>query len=94
MTANEEDWDLDTDEIRSIDSEELYQTRPNRWKGNRTTWLTLTEEERLLWRSSEQIRNRDLSIHLYNTFVLKNRPNRAAAGSQDADPEVSMHVRI
>lgn len=84
----EQEWDLDTDEIRSIDSEELYETRPNRWRGKKSTWLGLTEDERLLWGSMELIRNRDLSIHLYNTFVLKNRPTQAA-GSGDAGPEVS-----
>ncbi|KXH26711.1 RNA polymerase I specific transcription initiation factor [Colletotrichum simmondsii] len=76
MTANEESWDLDTDEIRSVDSEELYETRPNRWKGNKATWNSYTQEERLLHRSMEQLRNRDLSVHLYNAFALRNRAVR------------------
>ncbi|KAK1969394.1 hypothetical protein LY78DRAFT_629926 [Colletotrichum sublineola] len=89
MAANEESWDLDTDEIRSIDSEELYENRPNRWKGNRSTWYTYTQEERLLYRSMEKQRDRDLSVHLFNAFALKHRPVRptATAGldAEDAD---------
>ncbi|KAK2030168.1 RNA polymerase I-specific transcription initiation factor [Colletotrichum zoysiae] len=79
MTANEESWDLDTDEIRSVDSEELYETRPNRWKGSKSTWYTYTQEERLLYRSMEKQRDRDLSVHLYNAFALKHRPVRPTA---------------
>ncbi|KAF4784419.1 RNA polymerase I specific transcription initiation factor [Colletotrichum scovillei] len=82
MTANEESWDLDTDEIRSVDSEELYETRPNRWKGNKATWNTYTQEERLLHRSMEQVRNRDLSVHLYNAFALRNRAVRPSAAGE------------
>ncbi|EFQ25610.1 RNA polymerase I specific transcription initiation factor [Colletotrichum graminicola] len=89
MAANEESWDLDTDEIRSVDSEELYETRPNRWKGNRSTWYTYTQEERLLYRSMEKERDRDLSVHLYNAFALKHRPVRPTAtaepDAEDAD---------
>lgn len=89
MTANEESWDLDTDEIRSVDSEELYETRPNRWRGQKSTWQTYTQEERLLHRSMEQLRNRDLSVHLYNAFALKHRPVRPSATAEPADAEVS-----
>ncbi|GKT43073.1 uncharacterized protein ColSpa_03254 [Colletotrichum spaethianum] len=82
MTANEESWDLDTDEIRSVDSEELYETRPNRWRGKRSTWYTYTQEERLLYRSMGQLQNRDLSVHLYNAFALKHRPMRPSATAE------------
>ncbi|KAJ0295772.1 hypothetical protein COL516b_012267 [Colletotrichum fioriniae] len=88
MTANEESWDLDTDEIRSVDSEELYETRPNRWKGNKATWNTYTQEERLLHRSMEQLRNRDLSVHLYNAFALRNRAVRPSAAGEPNDADV------
>ncbi|TQN74028.1 hypothetical protein CSHISOI_01399 [Colletotrichum shisoi] len=87
MTANEDSWDLDTDEIRSVDSEELYETRPNRWRGQKSTWQTYTQEERLLHRSMEQLRNRDLSVHLYNAFALKHRPVRPSATAEPADAE-------
>ncbi|KAK1731683.1 RNA polymerase I-specific transcription initiation factor-domain-containing protein [Colletotrichum acutatum] len=88
MTANEESWDLDTDEIRSVDSEELYETRPNRWKGNKATWNTYTQEERLLHRSMEQLRNRDLSVHLYNAFALRNRAVRPSAAGEPNDADI------
>ncbi|KAK1448083.1 RNA polymerase I specific transcription initiation factor [Colletotrichum cuscutae] len=87
MTADEESWDLDTDEIRSVDSEELYETRPNRWKGNKATWNTYTQEERLLHRSMEQLRNRDLSVHLYNAFALRNRAVRPSAAGQPEEAD-------
>lgn len=66
-------WDLDKDEIASIASDELHQNRPNRWRGPKSTWRTLTEEERLLWQSIKRIEDQDLAIHLYNTFALKRR---------------------
>ncbi|VUC37743.1 unnamed protein product [Clonostachys rosea] len=66
-------WDLDKDEIDSIASDELHQNRPNRWTGPKSTWRTLTEEERLLWQSMKRLDDQDLAIHLYNTFALKKR---------------------
>lgn len=66
-------WDLDKDEIASIASDELHQNRPNRWTGPKSTWRTLTEEERLLWQSMKRLEDQDLAIHLYNTFALKKR---------------------
>ncbi|KAK1992833.1 RNA polymerase I-specific transcription initiation factor [Colletotrichum falcatum] len=87
MTADEESWDLDTDEIRSVDSEELYENRPNRWKGNRSTWYAYTQEERLLYRSMEKERNQDLSVHLYNAFALKHRPVRPKKAAATAEPD-------
>ncbi|GJC84932.1 hypothetical protein ColLi_07770 [Colletotrichum liriopes] len=86
MTVDEESWDLDTDEIRSVDSDELYETRPNRWRGKRSTWYNYTQEERLLYRSMEQQQNRDLSVHLYNAFALKHRPVRPS-GAAEPDAE-------
>ncbi|KAL2757061.1 hypothetical protein ACRALDRAFT_1093052 [Sodiomyces alcalophilus JCM 7366] len=71
-----EAWDLDSDEIRSTASDELHATRPNRWRGAASTWRQWTEEERLLYQSLEQARDRDLAIHLYNAFALKNRHRR------------------
>ncbi|CAH0056565.1 unnamed protein product [Clonostachys solani] len=66
-------WDLDKDEIASIASDELHRNRPNRWTGPKSTWRTLTEEERLLWQSMKRLDDQDLAIHLYNTFALKKR---------------------
>ena len=45
--------------------------RPNRWTGAPSTWHALTAQERGLEASLVELRNRDLSIHLYNSFALK-----------------------
>jgi len=45
--------------------------RANRWKGSDTTWMRLTEEERGIANSLTALRDRDLSVHLYNAFALK-----------------------
>jgi hypothetical protein len=45
--------------------------RPNRWTGPPSTWQSLTAQERGLEASLVELRNRDLSIHLYNSFSLK-----------------------
>ncbi|TPX15509.1 uncharacterized protein E0L32_004489 [Thyridium curvatum] len=77
-------FDYDTDEIRSIDSEDLYEARPNRWKGSHATWRTLTEDDRLTHTALEQTRNQDLSVHLYNAFALKHRHRRRRGGKSSA----------
>ena len=70
--ANDEgEWDKDTDEVNSLDSDELYETRPNRWKGQPSSWTTITEQDRLTYSAFEELRNRDLAIHLYNASALK-----------------------
>ncbi|WKT39718.1 Rrn9 domain [Fusarium oxysporum f. sp. vasinfectum] len=73
MEASATTWELDSDEIASIASEDLYEHRPNRWMGAKSTWRTLTEEDRLLWQSMKQIKDQDLAVHLYNAFALKRR---------------------
>lgn len=73
MSQVEANWDLDSDEIASITSEELHENRPNRWKGSKSTWRHFTEEERMLWRSMKQLQDEDLGVHLYNVFALKQR---------------------
>lgn len=72
----DKEWDKYTDEIRSIDSEELHETRPNRWTGPASTWRKLTAEDRQTYAAIEAIRNRDLSLHLYNAFALKRGGHR------------------
>lgn len=66
-------WDFDSDEIASIDSADLHQSRPNRWTGERSTWRHYTREERMLWRSLKQLGNEDLAKHLYNAVELAKR---------------------
>jgi RNA polymerase I specific transcription initiation factor len=57
-------------------------TRPNRWTGASATWASLTEQERGLAASLDQIRNGDLSVHLFNAFALKKRARDAGYGAQ------------
>lgn len=76
MTSSQEDedWDKSTSEIQSEDSDELFDTRPNRWRGPPQSWRTLTEEDRLTYNAFERLRNQDLSVHLYNAFALRQAP--------------------
>ncbi|KAL8382508.1 hypothetical protein RB595_006336 [Gaeumannomyces hyphopodioides] len=80
--AEPADWDLDTDDVRSISSSDLYEARPNRWRGPRSTWRDLTEADRLDHDALVSLRNQDLAVHLYNAFMLKRR--RRLARGQDA----------
>lgn len=73
-TQDDEEWDKSTSEIQSEDSDELFNTRPNRWRGPPQSWRTLTEEDRLTYNAVERLRNQDLSIHLYNAFALRQTP--------------------
>ncbi|KAF7537624.1 hypothetical protein G7Z17_g12821 [Cylindrodendrum hubeiense] len=82
MEASSANWELDSDEIASIASEDLHQHRPNRWTGAKSSWRTLTEEERLLWQSMKQLQDHDLAAHLYNAFALKRR-GRDAVTAKD-----------
>ncbi|RAL68324.1 hypothetical protein DID88_007054 [Monilinia fructigena] len=63
--------------------------RENRWKGPVSTWQRITEEERGLAASLDELRNRDLSVHLYNSFALKKRAKelnaKDAGNNEDAD---------
>ncbi|KAH6672263.1 RNA polymerase I-specific transcription initiation factor-domain-containing protein [Halenospora varia] len=75
-----EDTTLDTSES----------ARPNRWDGPAGTWQSLTEQERGLAASLDDLRNRDLSIHLYNAFALKKRAadiNTKVAAGLEVDEE-------
>ena len=64
---------MDSDEIASINSDDLHRHRPNRWTGSTSTWRGLTEDERLLWQSMQRLGDQDLAAHLYNAFALKRR---------------------
>lgn len=59
--SNEEDEDEDEEE----------DTRPNRWRGHPSTWLTWTERDRETWTALENVRAGDLVVHLYNAVGLR-----------------------
>ncbi|OAA41140.1 RNA polymerase I specific transcription initiation factor [Beauveria brongniartii RCEF 3172] len=84
MSQHEANWDLDSDEIASIASEELHENRPNRWRGSKATWRYVTEEERMLWRSMKQLQDEDLGVHLYNAFALKKRATNPETAKDSA----------
>ncbi|KAI0126610.1 hypothetical protein BJ170DRAFT_629334 [Xylariales sp. AK1849] len=47
--------------------------RPNRWEGPSSTWQDMNRAEINTFTGLNEIRNRDLSVHLYNAFALKQR---------------------
>jgi hypothetical protein len=55
----------------SSSSSSSSEPRPNRWKGNSSTWARLTQKERDLASTLDELRNQDLSVHLYNAHALK-----------------------
>ncbi|RYP12800.1 hypothetical protein DL766_009915 [Monosporascus sp. MC13-8B] len=61
--------DLDEYEPSSDSGDE----RPNRWHGPPSTWQEMNSEEIDTLAALNELRNRDLSIHLYNAFALKQR---------------------
>ncbi|KAH9892110.1 RNA polymerase I-specific transcription initiation factor-domain-containing protein [Xylariomycetidae sp. FL2044] len=72
----------------SDDSE--YQERPNRWQGPPSTWRYLNTEEIDTLYALDEIRNQNLSLHLYNAFALKHRHDeprdeKAPVPDQDVD---------
>ncbi|ROW18446.1 hypothetical protein VPNG_00440 [Cytospora leucostoma] len=82
-----DEWDKSTSEIQSEDSDELFDSRPNRWRGLPQSWRTITEEDRLIYNALERLRNQDLSVHLYNASVLRQTPQKANADAGPGEEE-------
>ncbi|KAL1837380.1 hypothetical protein VTJ49DRAFT_3939 [Mycothermus thermophilus] len=55
----------------SLESDELRESRPNRFRGHPSTWRTWTEADRQTWVAFENSRRADLAVHLYNAFALR-----------------------
>ncbi|EGE01704.1 hypothetical protein TEQG_00749 [Trichophyton equinum CBS 127.97] len=53
--------------------------RLNKFCGPPSTWRGWTRRERHEYAALETMRSRDLSIHLYNSFMLKNKAKKAKA---------------
>lgn len=62
--------------------EPTYFTRPNRYFGPESTWLSWTKEERRVAEALDQRRSQDLSIHLYNAYALKRKGEAVASQSK------------
>ncbi|KAK4694176.1 DNA (cytosine-5)-methyltransferase 1, partial [Lecanoromycetidae sp. Uapishka_2] len=60
-------------------------TRPNRYRGSASTWRNWTAPERDLAASLDQLRAKDLSIHLYNAFKLKQKASTLSAQQGSTD---------
>ncbi|KAI1635088.1 RNA polymerase I-specific transcription initiation factor-domain-containing protein [Biscogniauxia mediterranea] len=67
----------DSDEYLPFSGDSEYEERPNRWEGPSSTWQQLNNAEIDTFIALNEIRNQDLSIHLYNAFALKQRHNKA-----------------
>lgn len=93
-SRDDEEWDKSTSEIQSEDSDDLHENRPNRWKGPSQSWRSITEEDRLTYNALERLRNQDLSLHLYNTFKLKQGAPPAAADGSSNQEEVNFTTAI
>ncbi|KAI2638574.1 RNA polymerase I-specific transcription initiation factor-domain-containing protein [Xylaria nigripes] len=76
----------------SDDSSDEYE-RPNRWAGPASTWQQLNGAEIDTLTALNEIRHRDLSVHLYNTFALKHRHNKEATRNV-VRPEPNQDVDI
>ncbi|KAL2143844.1 hypothetical protein VTI28DRAFT_9986 [Corynascus sepedonium] len=63
--------DDDAPSTSSLDSDDLHETRPNRWRGHPSTWKDWTESDRRTWAALENVRRGDLSVHLFNAFALR-----------------------
>ncbi|KAK3905078.1 hypothetical protein C8A05DRAFT_13079 [Staphylotrichum tortipilum] len=53
------------------EEEDEDETRPNRWRGHPSTWLGWTERERGVCTALENVRGRELGVHLYNAVGLR-----------------------
>ena len=61
-------------------------SRPNKFRGPPSTWRNWTAAERELAASLDQLQAKDLSVHLYNSFKLK---QRSAARNKNQRAQVS-----
>ena len=73
--ANQTAADSEPHESLNTDSQDptSLPSRPNKFLGPPSTWRNWTAPERELAASVEQLQAKDLSIHLYNSFKLRNR---------------------
>lgn len=63
-----------------FDFEDEEDERPNRWRGAASTWRSYNGEEIDTMTTLKEILDRDLSVHLYNAFALKQRHRKAQEG--------------
>ena len=76
--------DLDNDSQDST----ILPLRPNKFRGPPSTWRNRNAAERDLAASLDQLQAKDLSIHLYNSFKLKQRDRFREPGEQAENSEI------
>jgi hypothetical protein len=59
--------------------------RPNRWDGPASTWQDMNREEINTLTALDELRSRDLSVHLYNTYALKQRHKKPNDNGPEAE---------
>lgn len=63
-------------------------SRPNKYRGPPSTWRNWTAPERDLGASLDQLQAKDLSVHLYNSFKLRQRNRIREPGPQTQTPKI------
>ncbi|KAK9775399.1 putative RNA polymerase I-specific transcription initiation factor-domain-containing protein [Seiridium cardinale] len=79
------------DDYETSGSSGLESDRPNRWEGPSSTWHDMNREEINTLTALDEIKNRDLSIHLYNSYMLKQRHKRPN-GAGEPVPEKDINA--
>ncbi|KAI1464018.1 uncharacterized protein F4812DRAFT_463075 [Daldinia caldariorum] len=77
LIANESDEYLPSDDSDDFSDEDV---RTNRWHGPKSTWQQFNHQEIDTLTALKEIRDRDLSVHLYNAFALKQGHKKAQDG--------------
>ncbi|KAK4129753.1 hypothetical protein N657DRAFT_653048 [Parathielavia appendiculata] len=85
----EEEQQEGFDDHGATDSDELHETRPNRWRGHPSTWRLWTEADRQTWTSLENVRREDLAVHLYNAFGLRQGFRVGPVADEDGNEETA-----
>ncbi|KAK8072536.1 hypothetical protein PG996_005884 [Apiospora saccharicola] len=70
---------VSSDEYEPSSTDEDGHSRPNRWDGPASTWQDMASQEIATSVALEEIRNRDLAVHLYNAFALKRQDGASRA---------------
>lgn len=74
---------VSSDEYEPSSADEDGHNRPNRWDGPASTWQDMASQEIATSVALEEIRNRDLAVHLYNAFALKRQDGAGRAPAPD-----------
>ncbi|KAL8859729.1 MAG: hypothetical protein Q9178_003844 [Gyalolechia marmorata] len=67
-------------------------TRPNKYHGAPSTWRDWTAADRQIIASLDQIRAKDLSLHLYNFYCLKRRVDSTREWQTETEPDTDDYV--